>query len=175
MRETVFFPSRILVVKSGRRKLFEDALRRLRELFPGASISSVILSKMKRELDYKSLVEETFVLAPEFDTYCKRAAGRKLKRELKQRRFDLAVALYANGDGGGYENVRDFLRALPVRQHASVNGSLAFAFVPAPGVLEAAGFGWTTRALNWLAGFGYGAFAVPWVLHRAERRSRGRV
>ena len=168
------YPSNILVIKSCRTGLFCDALDRLEKLFPGASLSCVLLHKMQGEREYADRIDGSFVLRARYDTYSARAVSRELARDIRGGAFDLAVMVYANGDGGGYENVHAFARALPVPQRAYINGVLAFGFLPEPGTRTERLLERITSYREWGIDMLYGICAVPLVELKARKGVRPR-
>jgi hypothetical protein len=167
------YPSRILVIKSCRTSLYNQAVGRLKELYPGASISCLMLHKMQEETRNTHPVDHAFVLPSKHDTYTVRALSWTVRRELKQHRFDLAVVIYANAGGAGYENVRELARALPARQQAYVDGVLAFGFLPKPANRLRAVAERGRRSLSWCEDLAYGVCAVPILQWKVQKRTRG--
>ena len=168
------YPSNILVIKSCRTGLFCDALDRLEKLFPGALLSCVLLHKMEGERAYADRVSCSFVLPARYDTYSARAVSRRFARDIKSGAFDLAVIVYANRDGGGYENVQAFARALPVSQCAFVNAVLDFGFLPEPATRIERLFERIKSCCEWGVDLLYGMRAVPLVMLRVRKGVRSR-
>ena len=96
-------PKKILVIRSATR-ILNKTLVLLREEFPGCHITVLVAQSAKESMEKDSLADEVLTI-PDHRRISVSSYGKNNIRQLQEKKFDLAIALYNIDHGLGYSNV----------------------------------------------------------------------
>ena len=96
-------PKKILVIRSATR-ILNKTLVLLREEFPGCHITILVAQSAKESMEKDSLADEVLTI-PDQRRISVSSYGKNNIRQLQEKKFDLAIALYNIDHGLGYSNV----------------------------------------------------------------------
>ncbi|MBC8284891.1 MAG: hypothetical protein H8E32_13830 [Nitrospinae bacterium] len=96
-------PKKILVIRSATR-ILSQTLASLREEFPDCHISILVPQSAKESMEQDSLVDEVLTISDQ-RRMSVASYGQENVRQLREMKFDLAVALYNIDHGLGYSNI----------------------------------------------------------------------
>jgi hypothetical protein len=96
-------PKKILVIRSATR-ILNKTLASLREEFPDCQITVLVAQSAKESMEQDSRVDEVLTI-PDQRRISISSYGKNNIRQLQEKKFDLAIALYNIDHGLGYSNV----------------------------------------------------------------------
>ena len=96
-------PKKIFVIRSATR-ILNKTLISLRKEFPGCHITVLVPESAKESMEQESQVDEVLTI-PDQRRISVSSYGKNNIRQLQEKKFDLAIALYNIDHGLGYSNV----------------------------------------------------------------------
>ncbi|MGQ9629137.1 MAG: hypothetical protein ACUVXI_02335 [bacterium] len=107
----------VLIIRSTA-VVFERAVSEMLRLHPRASLSALVPPDIVGEMP-----PNVEAIPYGWRRFSRRLAGRSYLDDLRERKFDLVLALYNNLDGAGYGNVEEFALSLGAKYVAYMNAS----------------------------------------------------